>query len=144
MPSNEVDPPSWNPICHGWGASLHATLTVRMVLNRNRSIFVMKISEPLDVERKRRSEMNLAVWMIRGILPIEVDTHRLSPAPGVWGSEHKAQEAEHRIPIFIAQNLGNYDQNYPPPKSSFEETVRVAMILQVDRLRLPSCSCALN
>jgi hypothetical protein len=33
----------------------------------------MKINEPLDVERKNRSEMNLAVLMIRGILPTEVE-----------------------------------------------------------------------
>jgi hypothetical protein len=51
---------------------LHATLTVRMVLNRNLSILVIKIYEPLDVERKNRSEMNLAVLMVRGILPTEV------------------------------------------------------------------------
>jgi hypothetical protein len=43
-----------------------------MVLNRNLSILVIKIYEPLDVERKNRSEMNLAALMVRGILPTEV------------------------------------------------------------------------
>ena len=51
---------------------MHATLTVRMVLNRNLSILVIKIYEPLDVERKNRSEMNPAALMVRGILPTEV------------------------------------------------------------------------
>jgi hypothetical protein len=40
-----------------------------MVLNRNLSILVIKIYEPLDVERKKRSELNLAVRMVRGIVP---------------------------------------------------------------------------